>query len=152
MTAPMRPQVTPLPKQGPKVKAKKKARAPKAATLKNKATTLHSMVVRARAGYRCERCSRTDARMECAHIFSRRYTATRADETNAWCLCSGCHRYLTENPDEHVEFGKQTRGVEGYAQLKLKAYAGIGLTMKAEFWQGEVDRLNALLKEYTHVR
>ena len=116
--------------------------------LKEQATILHSMVVRARAGYRCERCGKTSGQMQCAHIFSRRYATTRTDEANAWCLCASCHRYLTENPFEHCEFGARTRGVEGFQQLKLKAYAGIGKKLAVEFWQAEVDRLTASLKEY----
>jgi len=146
VTMPMR-DVTPRLKGDPVPKAKKK-RPVKAATLKNKATVAHSMVVRARAGYRCERCGKTDARMECAHVFSRRYTATRTDEQAAWCLCSGCHRYLTENPLEHVEFAHATLGRDRFLALRDKAYAGIGLTMNAGFWQAELERLEAQLKDY----
>ena len=125
-----------------------KGRKPSAKTLKTKATVLHSIVVRARAGYRCQRCHKTDGRMECAHIFGRRYAATRTDEANAWCLCSGCHRFLTENPLEHVEFAHATVGRDRFLALRDKAYAGRGSTMSASFWAGEVARLEVLAKEH----
>ena len=119
------------------------ARKPSARTLKTKATTLHSKLVRT-AG-RCERCRSVTGQLHCAHIVGRRYAATRTDENNAWCLCSSCHRYLTENPHEHVRFAVQTRGEDGYDALIQKAYASVGLVMKAAFWQSEVDRLSPLL-------
>lgn len=136
-------QVTPIPK-----KAKPK-RGHTAASLKRKATTLHSMVVRARAGYRCERCGTTDGQLQCAHIVSRRYTATRCDPFNAWCLCASCHRRLTEHPDEHVQFAYATRGEIGYQSLRACAYAGRGAVMNASFWRERVDALQAELDRLT---
>lgn len=110
---------------------------------KAKATRLHSQVVRARG--RCERCGKIDGTLQCAHIVSRRYTATRTDERNAWCLCFPCHRWLTEHPDQHVAFAIQTLGDAGYRELLDKAYAGA--KSNAAFWLAEVERLQALLKE-----
>lgn len=136
--------VTPIPKGKTKPK-----RGQSAASLKKKATALHSMVVRARAGYRCERCSTTEGQMQCAHIVGRRYTATRCDPMNAWCLCASCHRHLTENPHEHVWFAAKTRGEAGYRQLVDEAYAGRGLVMGAVFWRERVEALQAELDGLT---
>lgn len=136
-------QVTPIPKRKP-VK-----RGQSAASLKRKATTLHSMVVRARAGYACERCGTTTGQLQCAHIVSRRYTATRVDPYNAWCLCATCHRRLTEHPDEHVQFAYATRGEIGYAALRSCAYAGRGTVANATFWRTAVDTLSAELARLT---
>ncbi len=134
-------QATPIPK-----KAK---RGQTAASLKRKATTLHSMVVRARAGYRCERCGTVDGQLQCAHIVSRRYTATRVDPFNAWCLCAACHRRLTEHPDEHVQFAYATRGEIGYQSIRSCAYAGRGTVANAAFWAGQVAILQAELDRLT---
>ena len=136
--------VTPLPKAE---KPRKNAMKPK-----DKATELHSMVVRARDGYACRLCGRSDQRIECAHIFSRRFAATRTDEENAVALCSAHHRRLTERPHEHVEFFKyEVLGVERWEALMAKAYNGEGKVMKDAFWRAEVARLRlelaALLKE-----
>lgn len=147
MTMPMR-DVTPIPKVK---KARRKVNGRKVTEkefLKEQATILHSMVVRARAGYRCERCGKTSGQMQCAHIFSRRYTMTRTDEANAWCLCATCHRYLTENPLEHIEYAYATIGQARFLMLRDKAYAGIGNKSTVEFWQGEVGRLEVALKAY----
>lgn len=108
---------------------------------RGKATRLHSLVVRSRGA--CERCGRTD-NLQCAHIIGRRYSATRTDETNAWCLCAGCHMRLTEHPDEHVHFVAQTIGMDAFHRLKERALAGV--KANDAFWQGEIDRLTALLE------
>lgn len=86
---------------------------------------LFSQLVRARGA--CQRCGRTtpDVQLQCAHIVSRRYTATRCDLRNAWCLCAGCHRRLTENPHEHVAFAIQTIGQAGYDDVVRRAYDGV---------------------------
>ncbi|HEX9992489.1 MAG TPA: HNH endonuclease [Acidimicrobiales bacterium] len=108
---------------------------------RGKATMLHSQLVRLRGA--CERCGRSaGVKLECAHIISRRYASTRTDERNAWCLCSACHRRLTEWPFEHVAFAVATIGQETYDELKAKA-----LTIKKVDWEAEVVRLSALLRE-----
>lgn len=112
---------------------------------KGRASKLHAELVRSRG--RCERCGKTDVRLECAHIVSRRYAATRSDENGAWCLCSYCHRYLTENPYEHVQFAIKTLGEDGYRKLLDKAYATVGQRLGEAFWKSECERLAALLKE-----
>lgn len=112
---------------------------------KAKATRLHAELVRSRG--RCERCGKSDGRLECAHVVSRRYAATRTDENGAWCLCSYCHRYLTENPYEHVQFAYQTLGEDGYKALLDKAYATVGQRLNDAFWRSEVERLSDLLAE-----
>ena len=91
---------------------------------KKECDRLFSLIVR--APRKCERCGKTDARFECAHIIGRRYTATRCMVENAWCLCSADHRFLTENPHEHVAFAVQTRGEDGYRELQRIAYEGVG--------------------------
>ena len=136
--------VTPLPKAE---KQRKNAMKPK-----DKATELHSMVVRARDGYTCRLCGRSDRQIQCAHIFSRRYAATRTDEENAVALCAGCHMRLTDRPHEHVTYFKHTvLGLERWEALMAKATNGEGKRHKDDFWRAEVARLKlelaALLKE-----
>ncbi len=91
---------------------------------KARADKYFSLIVRSRG--RCERCGTTDySRLQCAHIVSRRYSATRCDETNAWCLCAGEHMELTLDPYKHVQVAIQTRGEDGYAALRQKALSGV---------------------------
>lgn len=46
---------------------------------------------------KCERCGKRD-RLQCAHIISRTYMATRYDKENALSLCSGCHLWWHKEP------------------------------------------------------
>lgn len=138
--SPMPRSSVPLKRSKPKAK-----RGTSTAALKRKATSLHSQYVRARDG-RCVRCGSTSGQLQCAHIISRRYAATRTDEGNAWTLCAACHRRLTEWPNEHVGFFTQQLGSwDAYQALIDKANAGKDMVMQSDFWQQEIERLSALL-------
>jgi len=103
---------------------------------KGKADELFSKIIR-RPG-RCLKCG-SDWYLQCAHIISRRYAATRTDERNAWPLCAACHRRLTDWPVEHYEFILQTIGEEVYQELKKKAE-----TVTKVDWESEFLRLKEL--------
>ena len=60
-------------------------------------------------GY-CEHCGRSDLRLECCHIHGRRKKILRWDLMNAVCMCSGCHRHMTENPTKFVRWLEQYFG------------------------------------------
>lgn len=112
--------------------------------LKAKATRLHSLVIRARGI--CENCGEQSySKLQCAHVLSRRYAATRTDPDNAFCLCAGCHMRFTEHADEWMGFIDATIGRAEYDRLKAKALAGVRTS--ESFWRGEIQRLSALLKE-----
>ena len=105
---------------------------------KGKATKLHSVIVRSR-GY-CENCGDdTYEKLQCAHIISRRYSATRTDETNAFALCWKCHRRFTDFPVEFSHFVTDKIGTEKYDQLRDKA-EGLG---KMD-WTEELARLKQI--------
>lgn len=129
----------------PNFKTPKRARRVTASTLKARATRLHSQYVRLRDG-RCVRCGTTSGQLQCMHVFSRRYTATRTHVLNGHTGCAACHRWLTENPYEHVTFFRRYLGDDTFFMLRDLAYAGVGTVTKAEFWQQECDRLNSLIR------
>ncbi len=90
---------------------------------KARADKYFSLIVRSRG--RCERCGSTDySRLQCAHIVSRRFSATRCDEINAAALCGACHLRLTNEPYEHVAFAIGRLGEAAYAELRARALAG----------------------------
>ena len=60
--------------------------------------TLFSKLIRERDGH-CLKCRGSDS-LQCAHVISRRYLATRCDRLNAITLCRGCHVYFTHRPLE----------------------------------------------------
>lgn len=107
---------------------------------KGKADALFSKIIRLPGV--CLRCGST-ANLQCAHIISRRYSATRCDTRNAWCLCAGCHRRLTDWPREHSQFITQTIGSEVYDELKLKAE-----TVTKVDWAAEYERLKAVASSH----
>ena len=88
---------------------------------------------------RCLRCGSTQY-LQCAHIISRRYSATRCDPRNAWCLCATCHHRLTLWPREHSRFITETIGSEVYDDLQRKAE-----TVTKMDWSEEKLRLQELL-------
>jgi hypothetical protein len=57
-----------------------------------------SLKVRARG--KCEKCGKQPpaVRLNCAHIFSRRYLHLRWNERNALCLCAKCHFWAHDEP------------------------------------------------------
>jgi len=118
------------------------ANRPSASTLKNKATRLHSEIVRGRGrceaqGYDGQGCA---GPLETAHIVSRRYSATRTDLDNALCLCSGHHRYFTADPIGWTRFVDGYLGVAKADGIRAKAHAGVDGSSRL-FWLDEVERL-----------
>ncbi len=100
---------------------------------KGKADKLFSLLVRAPG--QCQRCGATN-NLQCAHIISRRYSATRTDLRNAWVLCASCHRRLTDWPREHSRYITDTIGSDLYEELQRKAE-----TVTKVDWDAELDRL-----------
>lgn len=105
---------------------------------KAKADELFSRIIRSKG--RCEKCGST-AYLQTAHIISRRYSATRTDPLNAWCLCAAHHRRFTDWPAEHYDFILDTIGLETYEALKRKAE-----TVTKVDWTKEVIKLKEILR------
>lgn len=117
---------------------------PSPTTLKKKADVLFSQLVRARG--ECQSCGERD-KLQCAHIVSRRYAATRCDLGNALCLCAGCHMHFTHWPVEFARFVEDTIGEYEYDCLKAKAQLGPQAGSALAFWQAEYDRLKEYQKQ-----
>ncbi len=108
---------------------------------KAKADRLFSRLIRSRG--RCERCNESPGPYDTAHIIGRRFSWTRTDERNAWCLCKKCHWTVDNYSVEHVDLVRRTLGLEVYAELRAKSEQ-----VGAKFdWPAEVERLTALLKD-----
>ena len=91
---------------------------------KGKATKLHSRIVRHRAK-RCERCGSKD-NLQCAHIISRTFSATRCELENALCLCASCHKWTELFPVSFARLVDKHIGADVYAGLEKKAIDGRG--------------------------
>lgn len=117
-----------------------------------KATKLHSVYVRTRAEWQCERCGRKVGdvapsgklvkQMQCAHIITRHNPRTRTDENNAFCLCASCHWYFGKWPIEFARFVFSKMPEEEYDRLFEKANSDLVMD-----WDSEVDRLTKLISD-----
>jgi len=106
---------------------------------KGKCDKLASLIVR-NIGY-CEDCGSTE-NLQCSHIVSRKYSATRTDLDNLQCLCAKCHRRYTDWPKEFSRWITKSIGVEKYESLRLKAN-----TYTKMNWDDELVRLKKIYKE-----
>jgi hypothetical protein len=127
----------------PPAPKKKKGRGGMYGTgLKAKATKLHAEVVRARG--RCEGCGST-RNLQCCHILTRSFAATRTDLGNAICGCASCHAKWTANPLLFGDFVRSLYGREHLERIQAKAYAGV--KANDAFWLGEIERLSAVRED-----
>ena len=106
---------------------------------KGKATRLHALITRAHG--ECMRCGNTHA-LQCAHIISRKYSWTRTDLDNAFCLCASCHMYFTDNPVDFGQFTIDQIGDDNYTALLRKRQS----TDKFD-WDVEAKRLEEIARD-----
>lgn len=108
---------------------------------KRKADGLFSRWIRRRDGACLANESRPESCesplfLQCAHIHTRSYSATRYDPDNAITLCRSCHLYFTHRPLEWREFIDQLKGLSYYDQIGRRALAGaralVGVDYEAE--------------------
>lgn len=89
-----------------------------ARTARRRADSLFSRVIRAR-DRQCYHCG-SPRRLECAHIFSRRFAAGRCDEANAIALCHDCHFMFTGNPARFERWVQSWKSEVEYDALRRR--------------------------------
>lgn len=62
--------------------------------------------------------------LQCAHVFSRSYIATRFERMNAVCLCAAHHVYFTHRPLEWEDWCREQLGSAVYDELRRTALRG----------------------------
>lgn len=130
----------PKPVKAPKVKVRvRKRKKGKRANLAREADRLFSLWIRARDGQRCRLCGSAE-RIQCAHLFSRRYRGARWNEANAWALCSKCHMRYTHRPLEWDDLLRSTLGEGAYWSLRRSA-----AVIHEQDLQIDIERLRLLL-------
>jgi len=92
---------------------------------RDKMDIVFSKLIRLRDRHRCRRCGRADRKLDCAHIESRRHSATRWDPDNALCLCFACHRWFDGEGSRRDtdQFAEGILGEQLYADIRQKARA-----------------------------
>lgn len=90
---------------------------------RNPLDKLFSDYIRAKAGWKCERCGNVPDRrgLHCHHFQRRRKQSTRFDEDNCLSLCLGCHQFFQENDEEEKFFMVQKLGQERFDMLLVRA-------------------------------
>jgi hypothetical protein len=95
-----------------------------------------SLLVKHRAGFRCEYCNTRIKRLESHHIYSRSNRSTRWDTINGICLCTGHHVFSSsfsahKTPVEFTEWLYKEKGEAWMSELRHKAH-GISKLKKFE--------------------
>jgi hypothetical protein len=83
-----------------------------------------ALAIKERDGWRCVACGSTTG-IQCAHICSRRYHATRWMLGNAVALCARCHMRWTNDPLGWDDFVEARLGDAGYQELRTLAKRGV---------------------------
>jgi len=111
---------------------KRKTRRLTRTAKKAKADRLFSLKIRER-DKGCQSCGSTD-RLQCAHIFSRRYHSIRWYLLNALALCAKCHTFFTHHPAEWEQFCRHEYlgSPETWDQLRMLAL---------EVWDKDLDEV-----------
>ncbi len=110
----------------------------KTKTAKSKADDLFSQLIRS-LGY-CERCGKTNVRLETSHWISRRYAWTRTYEANAFCFCHNCHQWWHDYPTDSGKWAVEKRGQDVWEHIRERS------SRRDKFdWHSELKRLQDLL-------
>jgi len=134
----------PISRKKPLKRGKPLSRRPKTPRKKLKAECdrLFSRFIRLRDG-RCRLSgSPPDCRgsLQCAHLFSRRYFATRWDPLNAWGLCAAHHVFYTHRP---LEWDELIRRETAYEHLRRTA-----LSQPMPALEPTLETLKYLVRKY----
>lgn len=99
---------------------------------RDKYDDLFSYLVRERADWVCEKCSRDfkhdHGSLHNSHVFGRRNQGTRIHNLNGVAHCAGCHQYFGENPIDFSEWYKAVFGEDQYNRLRMLARKPTKLT------------------------
>ena len=116
----------------------------------DKADQLFSKYIRLSQG-KCQRCnspvqlnaSGDPISHQASHFQGRRKEATRFDLENIDCMCSGCHRYFTSMPYEHVQWQIKQKGQQKVDEIILRSngYKKKDRVMEAMIWKKAYDDL-----------
>lgn len=88
-------------------------------SLKKEADDLASKITRSYG--KCEKCGST-LWLQAAHIYSRRFNATRHDLSNLLCLCASCHRWGHDKPLDFARWVESYIGGDIVNELSQKAH------------------------------
>ena len=116
-----------------------------------------SLLVKHRAGWRCEYCGSREKVLNSHHIYSRSNRSTRWDLENGVCLCVGHHTFSTKfsahkTPTEFTEWLYSVKGESFMNNLRVNAHAIAKLKPfeKEELYQQLTEELNKIENNLKH--
>jgi hypothetical protein len=79
---------------------------------------------------------------QASHFKGRAKEATRYEPLNVDCICGGCHRYLTAQPDEHMQFQIKLKGQATVDKIILLAstYKKKDRALEALYWKEQLSK------------
>lgn len=96
------------------------------------------------APQQCARCGTTTGPFEAAHIVRRRFSWTRSNLNNGWCLCHACHTTVDTQASAFYALVRETIGM-----LALEQLEHLSLRRDKFDWWAEHERLKAHVKART---
>jgi hypothetical protein len=85
-----------------------------------KALKAMSDYVRERDRWQCISCNKVERdprKMDCGHLFSRRFKSIKFNLLNVSAQCIYCNRYLSGNVHEYIKAFKEKHGEDEYEKL-----------------------------------
>lgn len=112
---------------------------------KTPADNWFSKCVRARAGFKCQRCGaqhlENSMGLHCSHFHGRGVWSVRFDPDNAFSLCYGCHKYVESRPVEHQQFALSMIGLDRYEALQARANdLSLGRQLRKTKGKGDISK------------
>ncbi|ADK81894.1 hypothetical protein [Sediminispirochaeta smaragdinae] len=114
-----------------------------------------SLYIRQRDGNRSvtSNCTRN---LTCSHLFSRRFYATRWDETNAYCQTAGENLYHNRDAGPLTSYFLDVHGEEAYRKLYEKARSGAKFRTEeiediAAYYKSRFERLTQKQRDFFNV-
>ena len=116
-------------------------------TWKNKCDDIFSKVIRKRGYCEWPCCSKVE-NLQCSHIYPRDLWSVRWDLKNAFCFCSGCHKFRWHLfPSTAIEVAKLLLGEHEYAELTFRART-LKLDLTVEELQEKYKELERIYNEH----
>ena len=107
-------------RRGKKTSKRRKSRL----ALRKECDRRFAVAVKERDGWACRACGSIHS-IQCAHLVSRRYHATRWSMSNAVALCARCHMKYTYDPLAWDDWVADRFGDAIYAELRRVARQGV---------------------------
>lgn len=106
--------------------------------------------IRERDRWTCYTCGKKGDKhnMDAGHLFSRRFSMIKFDETNVHCQCVSCNKYLSGNVHEYIKRFLIEYGAEHYEHLDhikndYKKFSAIEFIAIEQDYKAKLEQIKA---------